>query len=121
MHIPPSPLLPNPPHPHANEKTKRTKRHPQVLGSCEGAQRSAWYQKWNVHLTARPEALAGTLHHLLLGDIGEEDAGPTLHESLLGNWELLDRVAEANREQNLRREGGDGGGGGEETYLLSQV
>eukprot|EP00903_Cladosiphon_okamuranus_P011260 g10618.t1 len=95
-----------------------------VLGSCEGAQRSAWYQKWNVHLTARPEALAGTLHHLLMGNIGggdNEDDAQTLHESLSGNWDLLDRVAAANREQNLRREGGGGDGGGEETYLLSQA
>lgn len=96
----------------------------QVLGSCEGAQRSAWYQKWNVHLTARPEALAGTLHHLLMGNIGggdDEDDGPALHESLSGNWDLLDRVAAANREQNLRREGGGRDGDGEATYLLSQV
>lgn len=70
-----------------------------------------------MHLTARPEALAGTLHHLLSGDIGGNDDGPALHESLTGNWELLDRVAAANRRQNRRR----GDGGSEETYLLSQV
>ena len=26
-----------------------------ILGSAEVAQRSSWYQKWNVHLFARPE------------------------------------------------------------------
>ena len=26
-----------------------------MLGSAEAAQRSSWYQKWNVHLLARPE------------------------------------------------------------------
>lgn len=26
-----------------------------ILGSVETAQRAAWYQKWNVHLFARPE------------------------------------------------------------------
>ena len=26
-----------------------------ILGSVEMAQRAAWYQKWNVHLFARPE------------------------------------------------------------------
>lgn len=90
---------------------------PKVLGSCEAAQRSAWYQKWNVHLMARPEALAGTLHHVLVGDL----QGPTLHESLTENWELLDRVAAANGRQN--GDNGDDGDDedGEETYLLSQV
>eukprot|EP00752_Nemacystus_decipiens_P010080 g8982.t1 len=112
--------------PYADEKGRQqgfveygTSHVMKVLGSCEGAQRSAWYQKWNVHLTARPEALAGTLHHLLKGDFGDDNGGPVLHESLLGNWELLNRVAAANREQNRRRDGGEEGG--EETYLLSQA
>ena len=67
------------------------------------------------------------MHHLLLGDFGDFGGegglgnGPALHESLLGNWELLNRVAAANQEQNLRREGEGERGGGEETYLLSQV
>lgn len=32
-----------------------------ILGSAEVAQRSSWYQKWNVHLLARPEV---RFHHL---------------------------------------------------------
>ena len=26
-----------------------------ILGSAEASQRASWYQKWNVHLFARPE------------------------------------------------------------------
>ncbi|CAM9570084.1 unnamed protein product [Ectocarpus sp. 13 AM-2016] len=51
--------------------------HAMNVRSCEAAQRSAWYQKWNVHLMARPEALIGTLHHVLVGDL----QGPTLHDA----------------------------------------
>ncbi|CAN0012995.1 unnamed protein product [Ectocarpus sp. 4 AP-2014] len=88
-----------------------------ALGSCEAAQRSARYRKWNVHLMARPEALAGTLHHVVVGDL----QGPTLHESLTENWELFDRVAAANRRQNVDNADDSDDGGGEETYLLSQA
>lgn len=31
-----------------------------ILGSAEQAQASSWYQKWNVHLLARPEVRVGT-------------------------------------------------------------
>lgn len=78
-----------------------------ALGGGEGAQRSSWYQKWQVHLFVRPEALAGTLHNTLMGTL---DA--PIHQSLLGNDQLLERVAAANAEQNAD---------GSETYLLSQV
>lgn len=79
-----------------------------TLGRAEISARSAWYQKWNVHLFARPEALAGTVHNLLVDALD----GPAIHESLLENGELLDRVTAANAAQNEN---------GAATYLLSQV
>lgn len=69
------------------------------------------------HGEASPGALAGTLHHVLVGDLQE----PTLHESLTENWELLDRVAAANGRQNGDNADDSDDGGGLETYLLSQV
>lgn len=77
-----------------------------ILGSCEQAQRASWYQKWNLHLYARPEALAGTIHNTL-----NKALNTSFDASLLGNWELLDRVEETNEKRN----------GGERTWLLSQV
>lgn len=77
-----------------------------ILGSCEQAQRASWYQKWNVHLFARPEALAGTVHNTL-----NKALKAPIDASLLGNTELLDRVEKANEKRN----------GGERTWLLSQV
>ncbi|CAM9112449.1 unnamed protein product, partial [Laminaria digitata] len=81
-----------------------------ILGSVEMAQRAAWYQKWNVHLFARPEAVAGTLHNVLYGNLDVE-----FDASLLENDELLERVASRNAELN-----GCGGMLGR-TYLLSQA
>ena len=78
-----------------------------LLGTAELAQRSSWYQKWQVHNLARPEALAGTVHNTRLGYL---DA--PIHPSLLNNTELLDLVAISNAAQNS-----DGNG----TYLLSQA
>ncbi|CAM9469228.1 unnamed protein product [Sphacelaria rigidula] len=76
------------------------------LGAAEGAQRCvvSWYQKWRVHLYARPEALGGVLHNTLVGNMTS-----TLHASLLDNHELLSRVAYSNSMQNED---------GEATYLL---
>ncbi|CAN0445533.1 unnamed protein product [Scytosiphon promiscuus] len=78
-----------------------------ILGSAEVAQRSSWYQKWNVHMYARPEAVAGTIHNVLLGKLDTE-----FHTSLIDNTELLERVATRNAEMNAN---------GERTYMLSQV
>ena len=78
-----------------------------ILGAAEQAQRAAWYQKWQVHRVVRPEALAGTVHNTLNGQLDVP-----IHPSLLENTELLGRVAAANAEQNAD---------GSETYLLSQV
>ncbi|CAN0417428.1 unnamed protein product, partial [Laminaria digitata] len=79
-----------------------------TLGNSSGAMRSAWYQKWNVHMQARPEALAGLCHNVLTGVL----YGPVMHESLMKNKDLFDRVGKANAAQNED---------GEVTYLLSQV
>ncbi|CAM9167488.1 unnamed protein product, partial [Laminaria digitata] len=81
-----------------------------LLGSAELSQRSAWYQKWNVHMFARPEAVGGTLHNVLHGKLVVE-----FDTSLLDNKELLERVADRNEELN----GGAGSGG--RTYMLSQA
>ena len=78
-----------------------------LLGAAELAQRSSWYQKWQVHNFARPEALAGTVHNTLLGLLEVP-----IHPSLLENTELLDLVAASNAAQNYD---------GSETYLLSQA
>lgn len=69
--------------------------------------RVSWYQKWRVHLYARPEALGGVLHNTLVGNMTS-----TLHASLLDNHELLSRVAYSNSMQNED---------GEATYLLPMV
>lgn len=53
------------------------------------------------------QAVAGTLHNVLLGKLGTE-----FHSSLLENTELLERVATRNAELNAN---------GERTYMLSQV
>ena len=79
-----------------------------ILGNSSGAMRAAWYQKWNVHMQARPEALAGVVHNVRTGAI----YGPSMHSSLMENSELLERVADANAAQNED---------GARTYLLSQV
>ncbi|CAN0349163.1 unnamed protein product, partial [Scytosiphon promiscuus] len=81
-----------------------------ILAAAEASQRSSWYQKWNVHLFARPEAVAGTLHNVILGKLDVE-----FHASLLENEELLERVALRNEKVN-----GSGATMGR-TYLLSQV
>ena len=77
------------------------------IGATELAQRSSWYQKWQVHLFARPEALGGTLHNTIAGYLNAP-----FHTSLLENSDLLERVAEVNAAQNPY---------GEVTYLLPQV
>ena len=77
-----------------------------LLGTGELAQRSSWYQKWQVHRVARPEALAGTIHFTLLGLL---DA--PINPSLLENTVLLDVVAATNAANN----------NGTETFLLPQV
>ena len=79
-----------------------------ALGNSSAAMRSAWYQKWNVHMQARPEALAGLVHNVKTGAL----SGPSMHHTLMENEELMERVAEANTAQNKGRE---------RTYLLSQV
>ena len=78
-----------------------------LLGAAEVSMIPSWYQKWQVHNLARPEALAGTVHNTLLGFL---DA--PIHPSLLENTELLDRVAAANAAQNID---------GSETFLLAQA
>ncbi|CAM9505578.1 unnamed protein product, partial [Laminaria digitata] len=81
-----------------------------ILGSAEVSQRSSWFQKWNVHMYARPEAFAGTIHNVILGNI-DVDVGA----SILGNTELLERVAAQNAIQNGQT------GNPVPTYLLSQA
>ncbi|CAM9161286.1 unnamed protein product [Laminaria digitata] len=81
-----------------------------ILGSAEVAQRSSWFQKWNVHMYARPEAFAGTIHNVILGNIDVD-----VDASILGNTELLERVASQNAIQNGQT------GNPMPTYLLSQA
>ncbi|CAN0146901.1 unnamed protein product [Scytosiphon promiscuus] len=82
-----------------------------TFASLELSQKSSWYQKWNVHLFARPEAVAGTLHNVMNGLLDVE-----LDASLVDNEELLGRVAAHNAVQNEMRIGIP-----QETYLLSQA
>nr|CAF04025.1 vanadium-dependent iodoperoxidase 1 [Laminaria digitata] len=81
-----------------------------LVGTAELAQKSAWYQKWNVHMFVRPEAFGGSIHNVLLGKLDVEIA-----PSLLKNTDLLDRVAARNGEINGRP------GVLDRTYLLSQA
>lgn len=40
----------------------------QITGITDVALRTAWHQKWNVHMRLRPEAMAGLVHFEDLGD-----------------------------------------------------
>ncbi|CAM9447778.1 unnamed protein product [Laminaria digitata] len=51
-----------------------------LVGTAELSQKSAWYQKWNVHMFARPEAVCGTIHNVLFGKLDVD-----FHPSLLKN------------------------------------
>ena len=84
-----------------------TSHYFRLIGTAELAQRASWYQKWQVHRFARPEALGGTLHLTIKGEL---DAAFDI--SLLKNSELLKRVAEIIAAQNSN---------GEVTYLLPQA
>ena len=84
-----------------------TSHYFRLIGAAELAQRASWYQKWQVHRFARPEALGGTLHLTIKGEL---DAAFDI--SLLENDELLKRVAEINAAQNPNVE---------VTYLLPQA
>ena len=77
-----------------------------LLGTAELAQRSSWYQKWQVHRVARPEALAGTIHFTLTGQLYAP-----INPSLLENTVLLDVVAATNAANN----------NGTKTFFLPQV
>nr|CAQ51446.1 putative vanadium-dependent iodoperoxidase 3 [Laminaria digitata] len=81
-----------------------------LVGTAELSQKSAWYQKWNVHMFVRPEAFGGTIHNVLLGKLNVD-----INPSLLKNTELLERVAERNGVINGRP------GVLDRTYLLSQA
>ncbi|CAN0475827.1 unnamed protein product [Ascophyllum nodosum] len=84
-----------------------TSHYFRLIGAAELAQRASWYQKWQVHRFARPEALGGTLHLTIKGELAAD-----FDISLLENDELLKRVAEINAAQNPN---------GEVTYLLPQA
>ncbi|CAM9166878.1 unnamed protein product, partial [Laminaria digitata] len=81
-----------------------------IVGTGELAMRSAWYQKWNVHMFARPEAVAGTIHNVIYGNLDVE-----FHDSLMNNLELLRRVAARNTEITGLQ------GRGLDSYLLPQA
>ncbi|CAM9416120.1 unnamed protein product, partial [Laminaria digitata] len=81
-----------------------------LVGTAELSQKSAWYQKWNVHMFVRPEAVAGTIHNVIHGKLDVD-----FDASLLNNTELLERVAARNGEINGRP------GVRDRTYLLSQA
>ncbi|CAN0098562.1 unnamed protein product [Discosporangium mesarthrocarpum] len=75
-----------------------------LIGQSETFQRNSWYQKWNVHRFLRPEAMAGLVHHTLTGT-----KEYPLHESLLDNDTLMNKIGWHNDEQNHHAG---------ETYLL---
>ncbi|CAM9093102.1 unnamed protein product [Laminaria digitata] len=81
-----------------------------LVGTAELTQRSAWYQKWNVHMFARPEAIAGTIHNVIYGNLDVD-----FDDSILNNRDLLRRVAERNGEITGNT------GRRDRTYLLSQA
>lgn len=80
-----------------------------MLGEGESAQRASWYQKWNVHMMLRPEALGGLVHNVL-----SRKLEIPIHKSLLENEDLLSMVWTANEMYNEPK--GKAG-----TYLLSQA
>ncbi|WPB82527.1 vanadium-dependent haloperoxidase [Archangium violaceum] len=85
----------------------------ELLGKVHQALRHAWYQKWFVHRTLRPEEGGGLVHNIKTGV-----ASHPLHADLLTRSSVLDRIFELNRQRNQQRPevGQDVG-----TYLLPQL
>lgn len=82
----------------------------ELLAEAGKSERPTWYQKWQVHRFLRPEAYGGLVHRVLA-----DGADYPVHEDLLNETDLMQRVFDANAARNAER--GLGGG----TYLLPQM
>lgn len=78
------------------------------VGKCE---RHVWYQKWQVHRRLRPEEGGGLVHRVKV-----DGADYPLHDDLMVQSTVLDKVFAANQARNIARGVGTNG-----SYLLSQV
>lgn len=62
------------------------------------ALKAAWYQKWLVHRRLRPEVYAGWIDNIKTG----RDTDYPVNREILADTELLKRVFEHNKQQNLQ-------------------
>ncbi|MBY0353214.1 vanadium-dependent haloperoxidase [Candidatus Babeliales bacterium] len=103
----------NPNNPYAGNPTQTQFAEffvPQFIGllslACDMALRAAWYQKWVVHRTIRPEYMAWLAHQQYNGVAGFTN----LHNDLFAPSTTLDDINTLNMTT-----------GGDDTYLLPQV
>lgn len=73
------------------------------------ALKAAWYQKWLVHRRLRPEVYAGWIDNIKTG----RDTDYPVNQEILNDEELLKRVFEYNKAQNMKFSRGTTG-----SYLL---
>ncbi len=73
------------------------------------ALKAAWYQKWLVHRRLRPEVYAGWIDNIKTG----RDTDYPVNREILNDEELLKRVFEYNKAQNMKFSRGTTG-----SYLL---
>ncbi|MEA2564047.1 MAG: hypothetical protein QOH06_5551 [Acidobacteriota bacterium] len=83
----------------------------EMIGSVGKSERHAWYQKWQVHRRLRPEEYGGLVHRVKV-----DGAAYPLHDDLMVQSTVLDKVFAANQARNIVRGVGSNG-----SYLLSQV
>lgn len=61
------------------------------------ALKAAWFQKWFVHRRLRPEAFGGLIHNHKAGNASYD----FIHEKIL-NSNVMEKIAEHNKEQNAK-------------------
>ncbi|HSL85008.1 MAG TPA: hypothetical protein VLF66_19695, partial [Thermoanaerobaculia bacterium] len=83
----------------------------EMLAAVGKSERHTWYQKWQVHRFLRPEAYGGLVHRVLA-----DGAGYPIHNDLLSDTDLMQRVFDHNAARNQARGFGPVG-----TYLLPQM
>jgi hypothetical protein len=83
----------------------------ELIGSVGKSERHAWYQKWQVHRMLRPEEYGGLVHRVKV-----DGASYPIHDDLITQSEVLDRIFIHNQTRNIAR-GIDTNG----SYLLSQL
>lgn len=83
----------------------------EMIGSVGKSERHVWYQKWQVHRRLRPEEYGGLVHRVKV-----DGADYPIHDDLMTQSTVLDKVFAANQARNIVRGLGSNG-----SYLLSQV